>query len=96
MEEESINIKPLDVFNKNKIEMSSEHAQFILDIKNKAEELHNMFSCFNAPREMALAKTKLEEAVMWATKGVVNWCKEYPGGINRAVLEAQFEVKECP
>jgi hypothetical protein len=79
-------IKPLDVFNKNKIELSKTHEQLILDIKNKAEELDNLIVCFHAPREMALARTKLEECVMWATKGIANWCKEYPGGVNRELV----------
>lgn len=82
-----------DIFNKNKIEISSVHNALILDIKNKAEELHTIFSCFHAPREMALAKIKLEESVMWAVKGVANWCKQYPGGINSELTSVATEVK---
>lgn len=47
-----------------------------------AQELYCKFSCFNAPPEMALAKNKLEESVMWAVKGVANWCKEHPQGLD--------------
>jgi hypothetical protein len=40
-------------------------------IKNLASELHFVFSYHVKPsRETSLAKTKLEEAVMWAVKGL--------------------------
>ncbi len=41
-------------------------------MKQKAEELLNMFQLYKdaEPRCTALAITKLEEAVMWATKAI--------------------------
>lgn len=43
-------------------------------IKHKAEELLNAFTTagYADPRMMAIAKTNLEQAVMWAVKGVTN------------------------
>ena len=43
------------------------------DLKVKAEELEELFNLYNTPdmaREMALAKTKLEESIMWAVKAI--------------------------
>ena len=37
-------------------------------IKDKGLELHNMIEGIGASRELSLAKTKTEEAVMWAVK----------------------------
>jgi hypothetical protein len=37
-------------------------------IKDKGLELHNVIDMIGSSREVALAKTKLEEAVMWAVK----------------------------
>jgi hypothetical protein len=42
-------------------------------VKNLAEDLYSRFSLFSDPtngREIALAKTKLEESIMWAVKGM--------------------------
>ena len=44
-----------------------EHAA-IANIKRLGEELWNRFHALGVTRELSLAKTKLEEAVMWATK----------------------------
>lgn len=54
--------------------MLSEEEKLQLDaLKSHAQELHDVISeatlTMNG-REMALAKTKLEEAVMWAVKGI--------------------------
>jgi hypothetical protein len=37
-------------------------------IKDKGLELHDMIEGIGASRELSLAKTKTEEAVMWAVK----------------------------
>lgn len=37
-------------------------------IKQKATELHELIAEMGASRELSLALTKVEEAVMWATK----------------------------
>lgn len=39
-------------------------------IKNTAEELENAIGEISDSREKAIALTRLEEAVMWAVKGV--------------------------
>jgi len=64
-----------DTFRKNSeyVDISDEVKIHITAIKSKAEELLNSF---NEPfegsdeRMMAIAKTKLEECVMWAIKGI--------------------------
>jgi hypothetical protein len=37
-------------------------------IKDKGLELHDLIESIGASRELSLAKTKTEEAVMWAVK----------------------------
>jgi len=39
-------------------------------IKDKGLELHNLLENVGASRELSLAKTKAEEAVMWAVKHI--------------------------
>lgn len=39
-------------------------------IKDKGLELHNLLESVGASRELSLAKTKTEEAVMWAVKHI--------------------------
>lgn len=48
--------------------LSAAESKRILDIKAKAAELHDLLG--EASREFALARTKLEECVMWATKAI--------------------------
>lgn len=46
---------------------------FILKVKDKAEELYNLLNESGNPdniREISLAKTNLETAIMWAVKGL--------------------------
>jgi hypothetical protein len=71
-------IRPLDVFNKEYVPLTDAHKFLINEIKEKAEALWGCFVRFDAPREMELATAKLEEAVMWSTKGIANWCKQNP------------------
>lgn len=59
-----------DVFCKERAEMTEEKSALIINIKEKAEELHELFSK-TAGRETSVALTNLEQAVMWAVKGVV-------------------------
>lgn len=47
----------------------SEKAQ-MLAIKDKGLELWQLFDSVGASRELSLAKTAVEEAVMWGTKHV--------------------------
>lgn len=54
-------------------ELSEEDKKHIGDIKDKASELWHLFpkdGGRGANREVSLAITKLEEAVMWAVKGI--------------------------
>jgi len=39
-------------------------------IKDKGLELHNLIESVGQSRELSLAKTKTEEAVMWAVKHI--------------------------
>ena len=39
-------------------------------VKDKALELHTLMSSLGETRELSLAKTKVEEAVMWAVKHI--------------------------
>lgn len=39
-------------------------------IKDKGLELHDLIESVGASRELSLAKTKTEEAVMWAVKHI--------------------------
>lgn len=39
-------------------------------VKDTASTLHDIFKTLNPTREISLAITKLEEAVMWAVKGI--------------------------
>lgn len=39
-------------------------------IKDKGLELHNLLESIGGSRELSLAKTKVEEAVMWGVKHI--------------------------
>jgi hypothetical protein len=39
-------------------------------IKDKGLELHNLLESIGGSREISLAKTKIEEAVMWGVKHI--------------------------
>lgn len=65
--------KPADVFHKVYQEFSGEEKELMEELKEKASELYSLFSRINKSfetRETSLAKTKLEEAVMWALKAI--------------------------
>ena len=42
----------------------------MLAVKDKGLEFLNILNTYQPSREMSLAKTKIEEAVMWAVKGI--------------------------
>ena len=48
---------------------ADEQAQMVA-VKGNAASLYGFLSTLGASRELSLAKTKLEEAVMWATKHI--------------------------
>lgn len=59
-----------DTFRKVYSVLKSETSDLILAIKTKGEELEDLMSKVNN-REMSLAKTNLEQAIMWSTKAVI-------------------------
>lgn len=44
----------------------------MLAIKDKGLEFLNILNGYQPSREMSIAKTKIEEAVMWAVKGITD------------------------
>lgn len=59
-----------DTFKKVYTVMPDEIKSAIFDMKSKAEELKAFFDKINN-REMSIAQTNLEQALMWATKSYV-------------------------
>jgi hypothetical protein len=59
-----------DVMRMNYRPLSKEESEAVLAIKGNAASLYGFFGTLGASRELSLAKTKIEEAVMWATKHV--------------------------
>ena len=59
-----------DKFRKVYKQLNAENSQLIVEMKEIAEKLDNCFE-FVKSREMSLAVTNLEQAMMWATKAVV-------------------------
>lgn len=49
--------------------LSDEEKQRIQDVKNKGDEFLSLIGPFSS-REISIAKTKVEEAVMWAVKHI--------------------------
>ena len=50
--------------------LSDEERANMQAIKDKGLELHDLIESIGNSRELSLAKTKVEEAVMWAVKHV--------------------------
>lgn len=48
--------------------LSDEEKQQMQAVKDKGLELHNLIESMGGSRELSIAKTKTEEAVMWAVK----------------------------
>lgn len=59
-----------DTFRKTYHKLKEENSSLILECKNKAEELELLFKSVSS-REMSLALTNLEQALMWSTKAIV-------------------------
>ncbi len=59
-----------DVFNRCYKVLTDKQKEDMSAIKEKAHELYEIMDQNPASREMALAKTNLEQAVMWAVKAV--------------------------
>lgn len=58
-----------DTFRKAYKEMSDEHKNLIMEIKVQAENLESLMRTIES-REMSLARTNLEQSIMWATKAI--------------------------
>lgn len=50
--------------------LSDTEKQQMQNIKDKGLELHSLIESVGQSRELSLAKTKTEEAVMWAVKHI--------------------------
>jgi hypothetical protein len=63
-----------DVFRKEYKALSSDQVAYMDLFKQKAEELMHEFECAECvkpdKRMMALAKTNLEQSIMWAVKSI--------------------------
>lgn len=59
-----------NIFRKQYRELSVDEKALLESIKDKAQELFSLYPSDKPSRELALAKTKLEEIVMWAVKGI--------------------------
>lgn len=51
-------------------ELSEDEKLQMRDIKDRGLELYNLIEAIGSSRELSLAKTKTEEAVMWAVKHI--------------------------
>lgn len=70
-------LKPADTFRKEFTPNSPETVDWMMDVKEKASVLFEAIDKprsgnFSGNREIALAKTNLEQAVMWAVKGITS------------------------
>lgn len=65
-----------DIFRQEYRTITEAQSSTVLEVKQKAQELHDIITRFEsggtAPREIALFKTYLETAVMWAVKGITS------------------------
>lgn len=61
-----------DVFRVEYKKLSEDRTREIVELKQKASELYKMISSLGDSRETSLARTKLEESIMWAVKGASN------------------------
>jgi hypothetical protein len=59
-----------DKFRKIYKSLHEENSKLITEMKESAEKLDSLFD-FVKSREMSLAVTNLEQAMMWATKAIV-------------------------
>lgn len=66
-----------DTFRKEYKDITEEQKVAVVEVKEKAEELEELFnkSASREPRLMAVAKTNLEQSVMWAVKAITTEAK---------------------
>lgn len=69
----------MDVFRKVYTPLTDEAKQEMADVKDKAQELYDMIDKLvlmndrsEKARCVAIAKTNLEQAIMWACKGITS------------------------
>lgn len=74
-----------DVFKKVYTVMPDDIKEHIFAMKTKAEELKAYFDTISS-REMSIAQTNLEQALMWATKAWVNHADELREA-NKEIIE---------
>jgi len=53
-------------------ELSDPQKDLIVLIKDRGLEFYSLLENMGQSREISIAKTKIEEAVMWATKHITN------------------------
>lgn len=58
-----------DIFRKGVSAVSEYKDNKVQELKSKAEELYILFDKYDN-REMSIAKTNLEQAIMWAVKAI--------------------------
>lgn len=58
-----------DLFRKSHRKLEPSELELIHRIKDQAGDVYELLACIDS-REGALARTKLEEVVMWAIKGI--------------------------
>lgn len=59
-----------DVMRNKYKELTEDDKRQMRELKDMAEGLHNYIEGLGASRSISIAKTKLEEMVMWATKHI--------------------------
>lgn len=62
-----------DVFRQVYSPVTQETSEYILKVKEKAQELYDLIQDAMTPnngREISVAKTELETSIMWAVKGL--------------------------
>ena len=62
--------KMTNTFRKEYRPLSDEQKQLVNSVKDTAELLMRVFDLCPQNRELALARTKLEESVMWCVKAI--------------------------
>lgn len=60
----------MNAMRENYRELTDAEKANVTGIKQRGAELHSFIEGLGASRELSLAKTKVEEAVMWAVKHV--------------------------
>lgn len=60
----------MDVMRKNYRELTGVEKRQMEEVKEIATHLYGLLNGIGDSRELSLAKTKLEECVMWATKHI--------------------------